>query len=120
MPPLIPYNLSILLPKTLLYLLLCEPLKQYISLHGIQLWYLVSLLPLPVWILVDQLIYVTRSLLVGLLKLIVQNLRVVHPVATLETPEPHDFVYHVEPLFVDLRALVFFDEELGARLEFLK
>jgi hypothetical protein len=55
-----------------------------------------------------------------LLELIVQNLRVVHPVATLETPEPHDLVYNVEPLFVDLRALIFFDEELGARLEFLK
>lgn len=51
---------------------------------------------------------------VGLFKLPIEDLRVVHTVATLQSSHAYHFVYVVETLIVYLRNLIFFNKDLRA------
>jgi hypothetical protein len=50
--------------------------------------------------------------LIGLLKLPVEDLRVIHAVTTLQGSHSYHFVYVIETLIIDLRDLIFFNEDL--------
>jgi hypothetical protein len=70
------------------------------------------------WVLVYEHVDVVRASLIGLLELVVQDLRVVNAIATLEATESHCLVYHVQPIVGDGGFLVLFNQEVRPRLEF--
>jgi hypothetical protein len=63
-------------------------------------------------LLVNEKVHMVTARLISLLKLPVEDLRVIHSVATLQGTHSHHFVYVIETLIVDLRNLIFFNENL--------
>jgi hypothetical protein len=99
-------------------LLLGQSFKKGIHTHLIQLRDFVLHLILAYWVLIYEHIDVVRASLVGLLELVVQDLRVINAIATLEATESHSFVNHVHPIVGDGWFLVLFNQEVRPRLEF--